>query len=220
VTPVANRGRLFGAFLCAGILLTSALAPAAVDLSTGLQHVVANGTIDECNMKAAAALSAYLQNPTQASPGEWIAHGMTSTNGVSDTTAAGTIHCFAHGTGYVVSFSCAVEAPNNPYDAASLCSDLEANFTGAPQKPLATPTPEPTGCTTANLIGTWQSDKDNTLTLKMTPDGELIDSEGVSGSWYLTGMSAIITYYGNHTMTLSADGKHLRGGGYSFTRKC
>lgn len=217
---IGARSRVFAATLCAGILLTSALAPAAVDLSTGLIHVVPNGTMAECRSKAQAALAAYLQNPAEATPGEWIARGVSQSNGVSDTTAAGSIHCFAHGSGYVVSFTCAVEAPNNPYDAASLCEDLEANFEGTPQKPLATPTPMPTGCTTANLIGTWQSDGDNKLTLTMTPDGELTGSDGVSGSWYLNGMSAIITYYGNHTMTLSADGKHLRGGGYSFTRKC
>jgi hypothetical protein len=29
-----------------------------------------------------------------------------------------------------------------------------------------------------------------------------------------------LTYYGNHTLKLSPDGKHLSGPGHNLTRKC
>ena len=161
---------------------------------------------------------------TEASAGshEYIGTGPLGAASAQALTSSGTIHCYpavGGGSGYEVTFTCTVETPNNPYTAKELCLDLVHNVTGQPETALPTPTPEPTGCTTANLIGTWQSDKDNTV-LKMTSDGNLTDSDGVSGSWILYNGSATITYYGNHTLKLSADGKHLSGDGYSFTRKC
>lgn len=215
-----RRRNLFAAALAIAILFTSALAPAAVDLSTGLRYVIPTGTLDECNAKAKTALDAYLQNATQTSPNDWVATGPLGQVGQPDTTASATVHCYAYQNGYVVTFSCFVETPNNPYDASALCTDVGHNFNGGVQTALATPTPMPTGCTTANLIGTWQNDNNGKLSLKMDANGELTDSDDVIGSWILNGTSAIITYYGNHNMTLSADGKHLSGGGYSFTRKC
>lgn len=217
---IAPRGRLFAIFFALSVIVTGALSPAAVDLSTGIRYAIPTGTMDECGTKAKAALDAYLQNATESSPGEWIATGPVGQVGRPDTTAAATVHCYPNGKGYVVTFSCTVETPNNPYDANSLCLDVAHNFNGGVQKPLATPTPMPTGCTTANLVGTWQSDGNPKLSVKMDASGELTDSEDVIGSWVLSGNKAIVTYYGNHNMTLSADGKHLTGGGYSFTRKC
>jgi hypothetical protein len=217
---IASRGRLFAVFLALAILVTGALSPAAVELSTGIRYVIPTGTMDDCGTKAKTALDAYLQGATESSPGEWIATGPVIQLGRPDTTAAATAHCYPNGSGYVVTFSCTVETPNNPYDAASLCLDVARNFSGGAQTALATPTPIPTGCTTANLAGTWQSDKDSKLSLKIDINGELTDSEDVIGNWILSGNKALITYYGNHNMTLSADGKHLTGGGYSFTRQC
>jgi hypothetical protein len=215
------KGRhLFAAMLVTAMVVTGALAPAAIDLSTGLRYAIPTGTLDECNAKAKTALDTYLQNASQTSPNDWVATGPLNQVGQPDTTASATVHCYANGNGYVVTFSCFVETPNNPYDASSLCTDVAHNFNGGVQTALATPTPVPTGCTTANLIGTWQDDNNSKLSLKLTPDGELTDSEDVIGSWILNGTNAIITYYGNHNMKLSGDGKHLTGGGYSFTRKC
>jgi hypothetical protein len=54
----------------------------------------------------------------------------------------------------------------------------------------------------------------------MELNGDLTDNEGVSGNWGLVGSTVTLTYYGNHTLTLSPDGKHARGGGYNLTRKC
>jgi len=220
MTALVRRARRFAIFLVSVLFLTVSMAPAAVDFATGIRHVVASGTLDDCNAKAKAALEAYLENANEPTPGEWIATGPVGPNMSPDITSAGTIHCYAHAGGYIVSFSCMVEAPNNPYSARALCEDLAANFEGTPQTPLATPTPPPSGCTTATLAGTWRSDSDNTLTLKMDQSGELTDSEDVVGSWTLSGNAVKLTYYGYHNMTLSADGKHLSGGGYSFTREC
>jgi hypothetical protein len=46
---VARRRNIFAAALGVAILLTGALAPAAVDLSTGIRYVIPTGTLDECN---------------------------------------------------------------------------------------------------------------------------------------------------------------------------
>jgi len=215
----AKRIHLFAGFLAAALLVTNAWAPAAVDIATGIRHVVPTGTMDECGAKARGALGSYLLNVTESSPGEFIGTGPTGQGMNADTTSAGTIHCYAHGSGYVVTFTCTTEAPNNPYGANALCQDLLDNFEGKPQTPLNTPPPIPGGCTTASLVGTWVSDNGkNTLTL--TADGELTDSDNVIGSWTLNGTNVKLTYYGYHTLTLSSDGKHLSGSGYSFTRKC
>jgi hypothetical protein len=116
-----------------------------------------------------------------------------------------------------------VQLPDSPYGADALCLDVAHNFSGKAVTPLAaipTPTPIPTGCSTVNLVGTWVSDDKPDLTFKMELNGDLTDNEGVSGNWGLVGSTVTLTYYGNHTLTLSPDGKHARGGGYNLTRKC
>jgi hypothetical protein len=54
----------------------------------------------------------------------------------------------------------------------------------------------------------------------MQLNGDLTDNEGVSGNWIIDGSTVTLTYYGNHTLKLSPDGKHLSGPGYNLTRKC
>lgn len=205
--------------VAAAAFACNAAAPAAVQMSVGIRYVMPSGTADECSTKAKTALSAYLENATESAPGsgDWMAIGPV---GAMSTTASAVVRCYPLAKGYVVTFTCIVQTPENPFTADDLCLDVAHNFSGKAVKPLAQPTPPPTGCTTANLAGTWVSDKDSTLTLTMTLQGELTDSQGVSGNWVLYGNSATLTYYGNHSMTLSSDGKHLRGGGYDFTRKC
>jgi len=209
--------RGFAAAFFGALLMTSAIAPASVDLATGIRHVVTTGTLDDCNAKARTALGTYLQNVVSPTPNEWIAMGPI---GANDTTSSGTIHCYAHEGGYVVSFTCSVEAPNNPYTATALCDDLLNNFEGKAQTALATPAPPPSGCNTQTLAGTWQSDSNSKLSLKIDQNGELTDSDDVIGSWTLNGLNVKLTYYGYHNLTLSSDGKHMSGSGYSFTRKC
>lgn len=214
------RPRLFAAAVAAALILCNTSAPAAVDLATGIRYVIDTGTVAECGTKAQAALNAFLQGTNEVSPGDWLATGPIGATGPQTTTASGSVHCYENGKGYIVTFSCAVETPNNPYDASTLCLDIAHSFSGKPTTVLPTPSPIPTGCNTANLVGTWVSDSDNKQTLTMTPDGELTDNDGVSGNWILTGMTGTITHYGNHSITLTADGKHIRGGGISYTRKC
>jgi hypothetical protein len=208
-----------GAFIAAAGLCASA-APAAVEMSTGIRYVIPTGSADDCSAKAKTALNAYLQNATEqvTGSGEWIASGPQGVTGPS--TASAVVRCFPVGKGYVVTFTCVVQIPGNPYPADALCLDVAHNFSGKPVKPLPSPTPLPTGCTTANLVGTWVADDKPTLTLQMDVNGGVTDSDGVSGNWGLYGNTVTLTYYGTHTMTITADGKHIHGGGYSFTRKC
>lgn len=204
-----------------GALLCQSVASAALDMATGLRYVIANGTPASCSDKAKAALTTYLQNPSEAGSGtgEWTANGPIGTNGAP--TAAATVHCAAVGKGYVVTFTCAVEQPGNPYTAAALCLDVAHKFSGKPVTPLAAgpaPTPQPVCGSTTNLVGTWVSNGGPTF--KMDVNGDLVDSDGTSGNWALNGNTATLTYYGNHTLTLSPDGKRLSGRDYNLTRKC
>lgn len=198
-------------------------APAAVDMSVGIRHVSPTGSAQECSAKAKAALSAFLPGATESSPGggEWIATAQNPQAGAA--TAAATVRCYPLSQGYVVTFTCAVQLPENPFGADTLCLDVAHKFYGGAitaLAPMPTPTPVPTGCSTVNLVGTWVADDKPGLTLTADLNGNMTDSDGVSGNWIIKGTTVVLTYYGEHTLTLSSDGKHMRGGGYSFTRKC
>lgn len=218
-----NRRALFAVLLFLGVVGSSAIAPAAVDLSTGIRYVIPSGSMDECSTKALNSLNKYLTNAKESAGGsrEYIATGPIGGFGQSEGAAAATAHCFPVGKGYAITFTCAVETPNNPYDADSLCLDIAHNFSGKDEKPLPTPTPitAPKGCNTQSLAGDWQSDNDPKFTMKMSPTGDIDASDGVSGSWALDGLTATLGYYGNNTEKLSSDGKHLSGK-YNLTRKC
>lgn len=196
-------------------------AHAAVDLSVGIRHVSDTGSLSDCSAKARESLGAFLAPATESHPGEWLA---VSKNGIAGTpTAAATVRCYGLSKGYVVTFTCAVQLPDNPYTADALCLDVAHTFYGGAVSvlpPIPTPTPIPTGCSTVNLVGTWVDDNKPGLTFTMDLTGNVTDSDGVSGNWGLRGNTVTLTYYGNHTLTLSADGKHMRGDGYSLTRKC
>ncbi len=209
--------------LIAGALCIPAPSRAAVQMSTGIRHVSPDGSSEECSAKAKASLDAYLQNAAESSPGsgDWLAAGQNPLAGA--TTSAAAVRCYPLAKGYVVTFTCAVQAPENPYGADALCLDIAHKFYGGALTALAampTPTPVPTGCSTVNLVGTWVAEDKPGLTLTADLNGNVTDNEGVSGNWGLKGTTVTLTYYGEHTLTLSADGKHMRGGGYSFTRKC
>ena len=198
-------------------------APAAVDLSTGIRHVSEDGTLADCSAKAKASLDAFLPGASESSQGsgEWIAMGQNKQIGAASSAA--TVRCYPLPKGYVVTFTCAVQLPDNPYAADDLCRNVAHKFYGGAITPLAampTPTPVPTGCSTVNLVGTWVSDDKQGLTITADLNGNVTDNEGVSGNWGLRGTTVTLTYYGEHTLTLTSDGKHMRGGGYSFTRKC
>lgn len=214
---------MLAALLFASACCWGAAAIASVDLSAGIRYVSPAGTADDCSAKAKAALEAFLPGATESSQGsgEWVALGQNGAIGVP--TSAATVRCYPLAKGYVATFTCAVQLPANPYGAAPLCLNIAHKFYGGAITPLAampTPTPVPSGCATTNLVGTWTSDDNPKLTFTMGLNGDLTDSDGVSGNWNLDGITATLTYYGTHTLTLSPDGKHLRGGGYNLTRKC
>lgn len=223
MSAVTRRFVLAVVALLAGIVWCSAGAPAAVDISVGIRHVSPDGSLTDCSAKAKASLDAFLQDAAETSTGsgDWTAHAQ---NGITGTpTATAVVRCYALPKGYVVTFTCAVQLPDNPYSSDELCKDVAHKFYGGAITALAampSPTPVPTGCATTNLVGTWTSDSDSKLTFTMELNGDLTDNEGVSGNWGIKGNTVTLTYYGNHTMTLSGDGKHLTGGGYSLTRKC
>ncbi len=223
MSAVTRRFVLAAVALLAGIVWCSAGAPAAVDISVGIRHVSPDGSLTDCSAKAKASLDAFLQDAAETSSGsgDWTAHAQ---NGITGTpTATAVVRCYALPKGYVVTFTCAVQLPDNPYSSDELCKDVAHKFYGGAITALAampSPTPVPTGCATTNLVGTWTSDSDSKLTFTMELNGDLTDNEGVSGNWGIKGNTVTLTYYGNHTMTLSGDGKHLAGGGYSLTRKC
>jgi len=205
-----------------GVVLCGVPAPAAVDFSVGIRYVSPDGSAQDCSDKAKSALSAFLQSAAESSPGsgEWMATAQNPRAGA--VTAAASVRCYPLSKGYVATFTCAVQLPDNPYGADTLCLDVAHKFYGgkvAALAPMPAPTAVPTGCSTVNLVGTWVAD-DKPLTLKADLNGDLTDNDGVSGNWGLKGTTVTLTYYGEHTLTLSSDGKHMRGGGYNFTRKC
>ena len=218
-----RRGALLVAALFAGLAWSGAKAPAAVDMSVGVRYLSQTGSLADCGAKAKDSLDAFLQGAAENPPGsgEWSA---LSRNGPAGTPiSAATVRCYALSKGYVVTFTCVVELPDTPYSADALCLDVAHKFYGGAISPLAaipTPTPIPTGCATNSLVGSWVSDDKPGLTFTMDLNGNVTDSDGVSGNWGLKGNTVTFTYYGNHTMTLSPDGKHIRGDGYSLTRKC
>jgi hypothetical protein len=214
-----HRLELVAVLAALAIGLSTAASPAALIMSTGQRFVIQNAPVSECSSKAKTALNAELQTAgeTSAGTGQWIAYGPVDSSGHASAAAA--IHCFPVGNGYVVTFTCAVEQPPNPYDADDLCTRLGAGFKGKPITPLATPTPVPTGCSTTNLVGTWLLNGDANTKFNFTLEGGLTDNEGVSGNWNLSGNTVTLTYYGTSTLKLSPDGKKISGS-KNFTRVC
>jgi hypothetical protein len=215
--------RLFTFIGILALALPAGVAWARVDFSVGIRYVSLSGTLQDCSAKAKAALESYLPGATESSPGsgEWVAMGQNILTGAASSAAA--VRCYALSKGYVVTFTCSALVPANPYGASPLCLDIAHKFYGGAITPLAampTATPVPTGCAVTNLVGTWVSDADSKTTLTMDLTGGLTDNEGVSGNWNLDGTTVTLTYYGTHTLTLSPDGKHIRGGNYNFTRRC
>jgi hypothetical protein len=208
---------------CFAITISGGAALASVDMSASIRHVEDGGTADQCSAKAKAALEAYLPGATESSPGsgEWFAVGQNPLTGAPSVAA--TVRCYGLSKGYVAYFICSVQLPANPYGANALCLNIAHKFYGGAITSLAampTPTPVPTGCATNNLVGNWVADDDPKKKLTMGLNGDLTDSDGVSGNWNLDGSTVTLTYYGTHTLTLSPDGKHIHGTGYNFTRQC
>jgi hypothetical protein len=220
---LGSRLALFTATLTFAMVWCTAAAPAAIEMSAGLRHVVQSAPDGECSAKAKEALNSSLQNAFETAPGNgiWMAYGQLNSQG--HTSSAAVIHCYPLGGGYTATYTCSVELPTSPFSASDLCNRLYASMTNKTAAALATPTPEPTGCSLTNLVGTWTADDKNGAIFKFDENGGLVDNEGVSGNWALNGNQASLVYYGTHPLTLSADGKHLvapRGTPLNFTRQC
>jgi hypothetical protein len=118
------------AFLSAVVLVATPLASrAALDVAVGAREVVKSEPLSSCNTKAKNALNSVLQDAAEVGggdTGEWKAYGAPDAAGNSSAAAA--IHCYPVDTGYLVTFTCAVQMPPNSDNAATLCSKLSAAF--------------------------------------------------------------------------------------------
>lgn len=113
---------------------------AALDMVVGARQVVKSEPVSACNTKAKNALNSVLQDASEVGggdTGEWKAYGAPDASGSSSAAAA--IHCYPADTGYIVTFTCAVQMPPNQDSAAALCSKLSAAFGGSNASAMRVP---------------------------------------------------------------------------------
>ena len=125
------RVALFGVALVLIVGMAPVAAPAALDMVVGARQVVKTEPVSACNTKARDALNAVLQGAVEVGSGdtgEWKAYGAPDASGHSSAAAA--IHCYPLDTGYLVTFTCAVQVPPNSDTASALCAKLTAAFGG------------------------------------------------------------------------------------------
>jgi hypothetical protein len=117
-----------GFSLAAGLSGTS--AQAALDVVVGARNVVNNEPVSACDTKASQALTSVLGKAAEiGDTHEWTGAGAVDTAGNSFAAAA--VHCYPlDGTGYVVTFTCAAQAPPAPETATVICSQLADSFAG------------------------------------------------------------------------------------------
>ena len=122
VAPAAGFALLFG--------VAGAPAQAALDVVVGARNVVPNAPVSSCDSKASAALTSVLGRAAEiGDTHEWKGAGAVDAAGSSFAAAA--VHCYPlDGTGYVVTFTCAAQAPPAPESASVICSQLAENFGG------------------------------------------------------------------------------------------
>jgi hypothetical protein len=122
-----HRVALLVAGLALAFGLTGTVAPAALDMYVGARTIVKSEPLSDCNTKAKSALNAVLENALEADDtGQWQAYGTLDSSGHSSAAAA--IHCYPVDNGYLVTFTCAVQAPPNPDTASALCAKVAAAF--------------------------------------------------------------------------------------------
>lgn len=105
-------------------------ARAALDMAVGARNVVKDAPLSDCDSKASRALVSVLGRSAEiGDTHEWEATGAVDTAGSSFAAAA--VHCYPlDGGGYVVTFTCAAQAPPAPEAASVICSQLAENFGG------------------------------------------------------------------------------------------
>jgi len=130
-----NRAVVLAVGFALAIGSTRATAPAALDVFVGARKVVKNQPLSACNAGAKSALSSVLQNASEVGDtGEWKASGPSDASG--NAFAAAAIHCYPLDDvqGYLVTFTCAVQAPPNPDTASALCGKLTDAFGAGGQR--------------------------------------------------------------------------------------
>lgn len=110
--------------------LAGSPAQAALDVVVGARNVVPNAPVSSCDSKASQALISVLGRAAEiGDTHEWKGAGAVDAAGSSFAVAA--VHCYPlDGTGYVVTFTCAAQAPPAPENATVICSQLAENFGG------------------------------------------------------------------------------------------
>jgi hypothetical protein len=126
-TPCA-RVALFGAAFALAVGTLATPARAALDLAVGARKIVKGEALSSCNEKAKTALNAVLEDAQEVGgdTGEWRASAAPDSSGSSPAAAA--VHCYPVDTGYVVTFTCAVQAPPYQDSANGLCTKLSTAF--------------------------------------------------------------------------------------------
>jgi len=115
--------------LALGLTLSTAAAPAALDVNVGAQKVVNGVPVAKCNASAKSALTSVLGNALEigtGDTGEW--KGTASPDSSGNSFGAGAIHCYPLDDGYVVTFTCAAQVPPNADTASAICDKLTAAF--------------------------------------------------------------------------------------------
>ena len=123
-----TRVALFGAAFALAFGMLATPASAGLDLAVGAKKVVKGEPISSCNDKAKTALNAVLENALEVGgdTGEWRAAAAPDSSGNSSAAAA--VHCYPLDTGYIVTFTCAVQAPPYQDSANGLCTKLATAF--------------------------------------------------------------------------------------------
>lgn len=105
-------------------------ARAALDFAVGARNEVKNEPLSACDSKASRALISVLGKSAEiGDTHEWEGTGAVDTAGSSFAAAA--VHCYPlDGGGYVVTFTCAAQAPPAPEAASVICNQLAENFGG------------------------------------------------------------------------------------------
>jgi hypothetical protein len=130
VKTYRRRVLLLTAGLLAAVVPPLAV-PAALDMALGARKVVQNQPIGACNQAAKSALDSVIGGAREigsGDTGEWQAYNAGDT--ANGSTAAGAVHCYPVGSGYVATFTCAAQVPPSTDTASALCSKISAAFDG------------------------------------------------------------------------------------------
>ena len=126
-----SRFRAAAAIAAAACTFFAGTAPAraALDMVVAPQSAVANKPFSDCSARAKNALTAVMQSAVEAGTGSgnWV--GIHRIDG--SVSASAVVECHPVDTGYVASFTCAVQVPPNADTANALCTKIGTAFNAA-----------------------------------------------------------------------------------------